>query len=162
MGSSLACPQGSPLLSIVLPRAVPQCRKESWRSDAWPALPCRLKQRADHFSAHLFHFTPNLSLALHRAVPHMLLGHLVRSVLPSDPGVPSPAERTKKQIISRESYDELFRRLDALPPSVRHVVLVLTVPLVFPELPAQEAVWRALDNAGVKAAMQKTGEGPWT
>eukprot|EP00891_Asterochloris_glomerata_P005631 jgi/Astpho2/5631/Aster-x0692 len=68
-------------------------------------------------------------------------------------------ERTKKQIISRESYDALFRRLGALPPTVRHVVLVLTVPLVFPELPAQEAVWRALDNAGVKAAMQKTGLG---
>ena len=86
----------------------------------------------------------------------------MRSVLPSEPGLPCSAERTKRQIISRESYDALFRRLGALPPTVRHVVLVLTVPLVFPELPAQEAVWRALDNAGVKAAMQKTGEGPWT
>lgn len=124
-----------------------------------PALPCTADQCADQL-LHSCSVPPPASPA--QSSVSACCCRLMRSVLPSEPGLPCSAERTKKQIISRESYDELFRRLGVLPPTVRHVVLVLTVPLVFPELPAQEAVWRALDNAGVKAAMQKTGEGPWT
>ena len=42
------------------------------------------------------------------------------------------AERTKKQIISEATYNQMFQLLHKLPYSCRHVVVLLTVPIVFP------------------------------
>ena len=42
------------------------------------------------------------------------------------------AERTKKEIISEATYDMMFQLLQKLPTSCRHVVVLLTVPIVFP------------------------------
>ena len=42
------------------------------------------------------------------------------------------AERTKKEIISEGSYNQMFQLLHKLPSSCRHVVVLLTVPIVFP------------------------------
>ncbi|KAL3136206.1 hypothetical protein ABBQ32_007220 [Trebouxia sp. C0010 RCD-2024] len=71
----------------------------------------------------------------------------------------SRAERTKKQIISEATYNQMFQLLHELPHSCRHVVVLLTVPIVFPALPGQEKVWRLLDNAKVGHIMSKTGMG---
>jgi hypothetical protein len=49
-------------------------------------------------------------------------------------------------------------RLDALPPSVRHVVVIPTVPVVFPKLPLSEQALSAIESSGLlKGALQKTG-----
>ena len=42
------------------------------------------------------------------------------------------AERTKKEIISEATYNQMFQLLHKLPNSCRHVVVLLTVPIVFP------------------------------
>ena len=42
------------------------------------------------------------------------------------------AERTKKEIISEATYNQMFQLLHKLPYSCRHVVVLLTVPIVFP------------------------------
>lgn len=53
---------------------------------------------------------------------------------------------------------ETVRRLHNLPSSVRHVVMVTTVPVIFPNLPLSEFVLRSLNQLQiVKDAMQKTG-----
>ena len=38
------------------------------------------------------------------------------------------------QVIDPESWDMIFDRMRALPPSTRHVVLVTTVPVVYPQV----------------------------
>lgn len=40
------------------------------------------------------------------------------------------------QIIDPESYNMLFGRMRALPPSTRHIVMVTTVPVVYPQVNA--------------------------
>ena len=42
------------------------------------------------------------------------------------------AERTKKEIISEATYNQMFQLLHKLPYACRHVVVLLTVPIVFP------------------------------
>lgn len=49
-------------------------------------------------------------------------------------------------------------RIDALPQTIKHLVVVSTVPVVFPKLPLSEATFKALDALPfVKGALQKTG-----
>ena len=38
------------------------------------------------------------------------------------------------QVIDPESWDMIFDRMRALPPSTRHVVMVTTVPVVYPQV----------------------------
>ena len=38
------------------------------------------------------------------------------------------------QVIDPQSWDMMFERLRALPPSTRHVVMVTTVPVVYPQV----------------------------
>lgn len=53
---------------------------------------------------------------------------------------------------------ESMHRLRNLPSSVRHVVVVTTVPVIFPNLPLSEFVLKSLNNLEfIKGAMQKTG-----
>lgn len=49
-------------------------------------------------------------------------------------------------------------RLAALPPTVKHLVVVPTVPVVFPKLPLSEAILQTMDQSQlIKGALQKTG-----
>ena len=44
------------------------------------------------------------------------------------------SERTKKQIVSAESWHMIFERMNTLPESVQHVVLLTTVPVLYPKV----------------------------
>ena len=51
-------------------------------------------------------------------------------------------------------------RLAQLPVSVRHLVIVFTVPVTFPKLPLSEAVLATIERMPIlKGAMIKTGVG---
>ena len=43
------------------------------------------------------------------------------------------AERTRKQVVSPQSWEMIFSRMEALPSTVRHVVLLTTIPVVYPK-----------------------------
>ncbi|KAK9863128.1 hypothetical protein WJX84_002391 [Apatococcus fuscideae] len=75
-------------------------------------------------------------------------------------GPDSRAQRTKKQVISSQAYDDIFSRLGQMPLTVKHLITVTTVPVIFPKLPASEQVFAVIDSLPVvKGAMQKTGVG---
>ena len=44
------------------------------------------------------------------------------------------AERTRNQVVSPESWQLIFARLAALPSSVRHIVFLTTIPVVYPKV----------------------------
>lgn len=44
------------------------------------------------------------------------------------------SERTKHCIVSDASWKMLFDRIDALPTSVQHIVVVTTVPVLYPKV----------------------------
>ncbi|KAK9808440.1 hypothetical protein WJX73_006046 [Symbiochloris irregularis] len=72
----------------------------------------------------------------------------------------SRSERTTKRVMSAEFYAALYPRLEQLPTSTKHCVVVHTVPLVFPGLPLSEKVMSAIEHMPiVKGAMTKTGVG---
>ncbi len=49
-------------------------------------------------------------------------------------------------------------RIAALPPSVKHLVVCTTVPVVFPKLPLSELAMTAIEDLPfLKGALQKTG-----
>ncbi|KAK9368716.1 hypothetical protein V1509DRAFT_622573 [Lipomyces kononenkoae] len=55
-------------------------------------------------------------------------------------GPDTRAERHLRSIIGEATHYELFNRLEALPLSVRHVVLMLAIPIVYPRLTTVEHV----------------------
>ncbi|CAK0753536.1 hypothetical protein CVIRNUC_002228 [Coccomyxa viridis] len=68
------------------------------------------------------------------------------------------AERTVRRVISPEAYQALFAQIAALPPSVKHLVVCTTVPVVFPKLPLSELAMTAIEDLPfLKGALQKTG-----
>jgi len=70
------------------------------------------------------------------------------------------AERTEYQVISPQAYDMLFQRMAALPGSVRHLVLVLTVPIVFAKLPLSEGAMAMIDALpSLRTTLAKTSLG---
>ena len=51
-------------------------------------------------------------------------------------------------------------RIAALPQSIKHIVVITTVPIVFPKLPLSEVAMSTIDKTPlVKGALQKTGIG---
>lgn len=58
-----------------------------------------------------------------------MLGPRVALIAPD-----SRSERSKKQIISPESWSLIFDRLNNLPGSVQHVVMLTTVPVLYPKV----------------------------
>ncbi|KAJ3163596.1 hypothetical protein HDU86_000179 [Geranomyces michiganensis] len=64
-----------------------------------------------------------------------LLGPLTAVVGPDTRG-----ERTRSQIMSPASYDLIFNNLARLPPSVKHIVWMLAVPIVYPRLAMPETL----------------------
>ncbi|KAG2502194.1 hypothetical protein HYH03_000681 [Edaphochlamys debaryana] len=71
------------------------------------------------------------------------------------------AERSRYQVLPVESYAEAFASLLRLPPSVRHLVLVATVPIVYPHITGSHTLlqcFRWLDRTPLLRPMvAKTG-----
>lgn len=61
-----------------------------------------------------------------------LLGPQVALVAPD-----TRSERSKKTIVSAESWNMIFERMNGLPGSVQHVVLLTTVPVLYPKVRAE-------------------------
>ncbi|KAK9451648.1 uncharacterized protein V1518DRAFT_409150 [Limtongia smithiae] len=61
-------------------------------------------------------------------------------------GPDTRAEREMKSIIGEATHRELFRRMEALPTSIRHIVLMLAVPIVYPRLTMVEHVLSGVKN----------------
>lgn len=55
-------------------------------------------------------------------------------------GVDIRSERTKSLILCEESWKQIFERVVNLPGSVRHLIVVFTVPIVYPHVPIAEAL----------------------
>jgi hypothetical protein len=49
------------------------------------------------------------------------------------------AERTIKRIVSEETYQQLFSKIAALPSTVRHLIVLLGVPIVYPRFTFTES-----------------------
>ncbi|KAJ2778122.1 hypothetical protein H4R18_004789 [Coemansia javaensis] len=58
-------------------------------------------------------------------------------------------ERTLGQIIDPSTYDMIFERLARLPPSVRHLVVFLGVPIVYPRLTYIERALSSIKTLGL-------------
>ncbi|GMH35374.1 hypothetical protein BSKO_03242 [Bryopsis sp. KO-2023] len=59
-------------------------------------------------------------------------------------GVDIRAERTKEQVMSEEAWELLFEKMEEIPDTVDHMVMVLTVPLIYPKVPLSETIMRTL------------------
>ncbi|KAK9838336.1 hypothetical protein WJX81_005496 [Elliptochloris bilobata] len=140
--------------------------------DGWGSYPPRLQDcpvfQGVWQCAQQFYYLFQQHTTLERSVKHgdmfgpgqarsmlRMLGEDMALVVPD-----TRAERTTKQIISPQAYDMLFQRMAALPDTVRHLVLVLTVPIVFAKLPLSEGTLKAIDSLpAVRNALAKTGLG---
>ncbi|KAJ1665500.1 hypothetical protein IW140_003176 [Coemansia sp. RSA 1813] len=58
-------------------------------------------------------------------------------------------ERSLKQIVMPPTYDMIFERLERLPPSVRHLVVFLGVPIVYPRLTYIEKTLSGIKSLGL-------------
>ncbi|KAJ1732186.1 hypothetical protein LPJ72_003550 [Coemansia sp. Benny D160-2] len=58
-------------------------------------------------------------------------------------------ERSLRQIVSQRSYDMIFERLERLPASVRHLVVFLGVPIVYPRLTYIEKTLSGIKSLGL-------------
>ena len=47
------------------------------------------------------------------------------------------AERGKTQIVSPASWKLLFDRTEALPPTIQHIIVCTTVPVLYPKVGCQ-------------------------
>ncbi|KAI8920266.1 hypothetical protein DFJ77DRAFT_427281 [Powellomyces hirtus] len=85
-----------------------------------------------------------------------LLGPSVAVVGPDTRG-----ERSRTQILSPQSYDVIFDNLSRLPPTVKHVVWMLAVPIVYPRLVMPETFLNHLGKTKSSAnkAVNDLGKG---
>ncbi|KAJ3018719.1 hypothetical protein HKX48_002710 [Thoreauomyces humboldtii] len=76
-------------------------------------------------------------------------------------GPDTRAERTPTQILSPQSYDMIFHHLSQLPSTVRHVVWMLAVPIVYPRLEMPETLLAAVGKTkrGANDAVNSLGKG---
>ncbi|KAJ2344062.1 hypothetical protein GGF43_005544, partial [Coemansia sp. RSA 2618] len=58
-------------------------------------------------------------------------------------------ERSLNRVIEPETYDMMFERLARLPPSVRHVIVFLGVPIVYPRLTYIEKALSGIKKIGL-------------
>eukprot|EP00798_Chlamydomonas_sp_ICE-L_P005739 gene5739-6031_t len=71
-------------------------------------------------------------------------------------------ERSRQQIIRPATWAMIQQRVAALPSTVRHVVIVATVPVIYPKIKIMESAIEFMTGKGrtrqaVNAFMQKTG-----
>ncbi|KAG5459595.1 MAG: hypothetical protein BJ554DRAFT_8464, partial [Olpidium bornovanus] len=63
-------------------------------------------------------------------------------------GMDGRRERTLDRVASRESYDAMFRALESrVPPTNRHLLALLGVPILYPRLTIAEGLLQSLDSA---------------
>ncbi|CAD7700165.1 unnamed protein product [Ostreobium quekettii] len=76
-------------------------------------------------------------------------------------GADTRAERSKRQVMSRETWDAVCRRLREVPACVRHVVVLFTVPIIYPKVPVSEGALEFLGRMNrfqaVHYILNKTG-----
>ncbi|GFR40520.1 hypothetical protein Agub_g1089 [Astrephomene gubernaculifera] len=77
-------------------------------------------------------------------------------------GLDSRGERTRAQVVRPASWAAFQEQVAQLPAGVRHVVVVATVPLIYPSIPGVEEAMLALAGTGLMANaltafLQKTG-----
>lgn len=99
-------------------------RRRSYQKAPSPAAPAVAQVPTDMFIPGQSSLVFCFSLALCWHVYSLLFFFLPACLL--------HAERTKKEIISEDTYNQMFQLLQKLPSSCRHVVVLLTVPIVFP------------------------------
>eukprot|EP00210_Caulerpa_lentillifera_P005345 g5108.t1 len=56
-------------------------------------------------------------------------------------GVDIRSERTKTRVLCDESWTQIFKRLANMPSSIQHLIVVFTVPIVYPHVPIAEALF---------------------
>ena len=61
-------------------------------------------------------------------------------------GVDIRSERTKEQIMSKESWDVVFAKAQDLPQTVRHLMVNFTVPIIYPKVPISEGLLQLVSN----------------
>jgi hypothetical protein len=110
------------------------------------------------------HTTPD------RATRHGYIGNVPRSfvrLLSPTMAIAVPdgrAERTIERIVSEETYQQLFSHIAALPSTVRHLIVLLGVPIVYPRLTFAESALQRIAQfqdlsfiAPFTEALRKTG-----
>lgn len=70
-------------------------------------------------------------------------------------------DRSITQVIAPQGYEEMFRRMEELPTTVKHIVMCLPVPIVYPHLGGAEEALALLQSydpsAQFSQLMAKTG-----
>ncbi|KAJ3064708.1 hypothetical protein HK102_008123 [Quaeritorhiza haematococci] len=61
-------------------------------------------------------------------------------------GVDGRMERTRDQIVSKESYELIFERLQKLPRTVKHLVVLVGIPIIYPHLGATHAIMGVMED----------------
>lgn len=70
------------------------------------------------------------------------------SMLGSSTAILAPdtrSERSLTQIVPAADWDVIFQRINDLPPSVRHLIMVMPVPLVYPHVKHLENLLKKID-----------------
>lgn len=65
-------------------------------------------------------------------------------------GLDTRSERNQHQVMAGPTYQGLFPKIATLPPSIQHVILVISVPVVYPRMDTAEHMM-ATAQAGKKA-----------
>ena len=120
---------------------VPVCAQDGWGSYPDQLQQCPVFQHAFRLARRFYllfqqhttlaqaHQQANLFGAGESFSLTRMLGHNVALVAPD-----VRAERTRSQVVSPESWQMIFARLEALPPTVRHIVVLTTIPVVYPKV----------------------------
>ncbi|KAK9461170.1 uncharacterized protein V1516DRAFT_342463 [Lipomyces oligophaga] len=76
-------------------------------------------------------------------------------------GPDTRAERQQKCIIGEQTHQELYRRMEALPHSVEHIVFMLAVPIVYPRLTMVEHILSGVQSTkrAINGAWNLIGKG---
>ncbi|KAK9474736.1 uncharacterized protein V1510DRAFT_372689 [Dipodascopsis tothii] len=76
-------------------------------------------------------------------------------------GPDTRAERVKKAIVAKPTYEEIFARMAALPPSVKQVVIMLAVPITYPRLTTVENILAGVQTTKrvINGAWNRIGKG---
>ena len=76
-------------------------------------------------------------------------------------GADTRSERSKRQIMSRPTWDMICARIRTLPLTIQHLIIVFTVPIIYPKVPLTETVLSGLGYLNriqaINTAINKTG-----
>ncbi|KAI8087711.1 uncharacterized protein B0P05DRAFT_531987 [Gilbertella persicaria] len=66
-------------------------------------------------------------------------------------------ERTKYQICTQASYDAVFKAINELPPTVKHLIVLTGVPLIYPRLTLFEKAMEAIAHLNLATLVGRIG-----